>query len=238
MPSFGLASGLARSITAALRHKPSPWGCRRESLRWVGRSNIHVQYLHARAHKHIVILPSHPIYLPLSLFLSVCLSLTKTALLPQESGLFIEWLCWRGRRFGRSASPSSDWISDQYPVPRRHRLLLQTCPCGFTSVVSHTTSLLDIYPTLIKAYWRDTILLHLLFWNHCCSDIQPLGIRIIASVQNVWNIKVTKNMVADSSGLLQLSVWSYHTLLCLSPPFFTPWMILWNKTLHGNDWML
>lgn len=28
-------------------------------------------------------------------------------------------VCWRGRRYGRAVSPSSDWISDQYPVPRR-----------------------------------------------------------------------------------------------------------------------
>lgn len=52
---------------------------------------------------------------------SLPLSLTHTHNLtsPGIRSFYRAALCWRGRQYGRTASPSSDWISDQYPVPRR-----------------------------------------------------------------------------------------------------------------------
>ena len=63
--------------------------------------------------------PSHTHAHNLSPLHSLSLSLTHTHNLISTGirSFYRAAVCWRGRRYGRAVSPSSDWISDQYPVP-------------------------------------------------------------------------------------------------------------------------
>lgn len=71
---------------------------------------------------------AHNLSLFLSFFQPFFLSLTHTHSLtsPGIRSFYRAAMCWRGRWYGRAVSPSSDWISDQYPVPRRPASLGRT----------------------------------------------------------------------------------------------------------------
>lgn len=130
-----------QSITAALSHKPPNL---RLSARvtlaegvgrfffiffiFEGRGQTHRQMSpHVLVCKH-VLSPSHTITpmhrLHLFPFLLACLILSRTSTQhsltsPGIWSFYRASVCWRGQWYGRAVSPSSDWISDQYPVPCR-----------------------------------------------------------------------------------------------------------------------
>lgn len=146
---FGLASSSALSITAALSHKPStPRLSARVTAAGGGRSNTH-RHVHVHACTHAntfspLLTPSHMRTISLSSFLSFSLSFspshthTHSLTSPGIRSFYRAAMCWRGRWYGRAVSPSSDWISDQYPVPRRPASLGRTdCLWKPVLVVSH-----------------------------------------------------------------------------------------------------
>lgn len=151
---FGLASSLALSITAALSHKPPPWGCQQESSLQGGiqtqrQENIHVlAHTHTNTQKHFlpILTPQqvHTLFFTFFLFAS----LTHTHSLSSPGIRFFHRAagCWRGWLYGRAASLSSDWISDQYLVPpmaswfRLDRLLPKTLSYWFVGLSLLETS--------------------------------------------------------------------------------------------------
>lgn len=89
------------------------------------QANVKCIYLHAHTHtytqKHILC-TSHtltPAYIFSTFLLFASVSLTHTTLLAGIRSFYRVAVCWRGRQHGHTPSPSSDWISDQYPVPHR-----------------------------------------------------------------------------------------------------------------------
>lgn len=108
------------------------------------------EYLYLHAHKHFLS-TSHTIThtQPLS-FLSATLSLSPSRGLASAGirSFYRASACWRGRRYGRAVSPSSDWISDQYPVPR------QPASSGWTDCVGKKSVLVvSRLVSLIKEVW-------------------------------------------------------------------------------------
>ena len=68
-------------------------------------------FSHHHTHMHTSFHPSF------SFSLSLSLSHTHNLISAGIRSFYRAAVCWRGRRYGRAVSPSSDWISDQYPVP-------------------------------------------------------------------------------------------------------------------------
>ena len=161
---FGLASSLALSITAALSHKPSTPRLSARVTAAGGRSNTHKHvHVHACTHTHThthtntffpLLTPSHMHTISLPLFLSVFLSVvrshthththTHSLTSPGIRSFYRAAMCWRGRWYGRAVSPSSDWISDQYPVPRRPASL------GWTDCLWKPVLVVSRLPSLMK----------------------------------------------------------------------------------------
>lgn len=132
---FGLASSPALSITAALSHKPPDLRLSaRVTLVGGGRHlntetsrqtctstekhffSIYFSHHLTRAHTHSFY-PSS--FQPLSLSPSHTRTQTRHLTSTGIRSFYRVAVCWRGRRCGRAVSPSSDWILDQYPVPRQ-----------------------------------------------------------------------------------------------------------------------
>lgn len=133
------------------------WGCQQESP-WWGVGGIWTQ---RQASKHVhplrnIFFPStshtishvntHSFYpssfQPLSLSLSPSHTRTQTRHLTSTGirSFYRVAVCWRGRRCGRAVSPSSDWILDQYPVPRQPASLGWT-GCIWKAILVHVCRL-------------------------------------------------------------------------------------------------
>ncbi len=111
-----------------------------------GRSNTQTSRhtctcMHTHIHKHFLS-TSHTVTHTQSLL--SFLSLTHNLTSPGIRSFYRAAACWRGRRYGRAVSPSSDWISDQYPVPRRPASSCRT-DCFWKSVL-----VVSRLPALIK----------------------------------------------------------------------------------------
>lgn len=82
---------------------------------------------HVLVCKHVlspshIITPMHRLHLFPFLLACLILSHTSTQHSLTSPGIWSFYrasVCWRGQWYGRAVSPSSDWISDQYPVPCR-----------------------------------------------------------------------------------------------------------------------
>ena len=110
----------------------------------------------------------------LSVFLSAFLSLphthTHSLTSPGIRSFYRAAMCWRGRWYGRAVSPSSDWISDQYPVPRRRASLGRTdClwkPVLVVSRLSWKTKGVWCIAYCLRLFKKSTVIRTLMFSLH------------------------------------------------------------------------
>lgn len=157
------------------------WGCQQEHppgrkvfkyTRQVGIHAVHVptstqtqifSISYTITHMYTILLP---FYLPLSHTHTYARNFTS----PGICSFYRVAVCWHGWRYGRTVSPSSDWISDQYPVP------CQPASSGRTDCFWKPVLVVSRLPSLIIEKKSDcylpscntchTIFLHVLFENH------------------------------------------------------------------------
>lgn len=101
-----------------LSHKPPPWGCRHQSpLRAFKTTGNHANCTQMCTlfvdFSRIKLVHIHHLCFRFSFCSSIAHSQRHTGIQAFKSAS----VGWCGRHYGSTASPSSDWISDQYPVP-------------------------------------------------------------------------------------------------------------------------
>lgn len=175
---LGLTSSQALSIIVALSHKPPDLRLSARAPSWQEGVQIHkvsrhtystCTHIHAHTHTHIFYLLHHHTHVH-SLSASLSHTQARNFTSPGICSFYRAAVCWHGQRYGRTVSPSSDWISDQYPVPCQPASSGRTdCFWKPVLVVSRLPSLTtekkcDCY--LLSCDRCHTIFLHVLFNNN------------------------------------------------------------------------